>query len=192
MWTHKKFDIGYNGQHIVDVNLTSEVKVKLDATSKIKLSYEVALFAFRSCYRNDLLDNTNYTIFYDNILQILQLLNLWFWYLSSTLSGIFSSVWNVMLEYIWKHIFELCIFWGQAFYFANMPHLIWSFDIYFQVKWQPSTIMFADRFDKYLDPNFFQHRVSLFVFERGELCLISTQGELCLLIFFSLFKWNLF
>lgn len=27
LWTHKKFDIGYNGDRIVDVNLTSENKV---------------------------------------------------------------------------------------------------------------------------------------------------------------------
>ena len=27
LWTHKRFDIGYNGNRIVDVNLTSENKV---------------------------------------------------------------------------------------------------------------------------------------------------------------------
>ena len=41
IWTHKKFDIGYNGRQIVDVNLTSEVKVKLDAGVKIPFTYEV-------------------------------------------------------------------------------------------------------------------------------------------------------
>ena len=30
-----------------------------------------------------------------------------------------------------------------------------------QIHWKPSSIQFVDRFDKYLDPNFFQHRVSL-------------------------------
>jgi hypothetical protein len=69
IWTHKKLDIGYNGQQIVDVNLTSEAKVKLTTTGKISFSYEV--------------------------------------------------------------------------------------------NWRPSAVKFADRFDKYLDPNFFQHRVSL-------------------------------
>ena len=29
-----------------------------------------------------------------------------------------------------------------------------------QTKWHKSNIKFDDRFDKYLDPNFFQHRVS--------------------------------
>ena len=33
-----------------------------------------------------------------------------------------------------------------------------------QVKWQPSTVKFIDRFDKYLDPNFFQHRVCIWFF----------------------------
>lgn len=68
IWTHKKFDIGYNGNQIVDVNLTSENKVKLVQGARIPFSYEV--------------------------------------------------------------------------------------------NWKESNIKFEDRFDKYLDPNFFQHRVS--------------------------------
>ena len=42
IWTHKKFDIGYNGKQIVDVNLTSESKVKLEPNIKISFSYEVS------------------------------------------------------------------------------------------------------------------------------------------------------
>jgi len=68
IWTHKKFDIGYNGQHIVDVNLTSESKVELKINTNIEFSYEI--------------------------------------------------------------------------------------------NWKPSTIMYKDRFNKYLDPKFFEHRVS--------------------------------
>ena len=30
----------------------------------------------------------------------------------------------------------------------------------YEVNWKPSTISFNRRFDKYLDPSFFQHRVS--------------------------------
>lgn len=30
---------------------------------------------------------------------------------------------------------------------------------FFQVKWKKSDVKFEDRFDKYLDPSFFQHRV---------------------------------
>ena len=41
IWTHKKFDIGFNGGYIVDVNLTSETKVKLKPGVKIPFSYEV-------------------------------------------------------------------------------------------------------------------------------------------------------
>lgn len=70
IWTHKKFDIGYNGKQIVDVNLTSENKVKLKLNAKIPFTYEV--------------------------------------------------------------------------------------------NWKKSSVKFEDRFDKYLDPNFFQHRVSTF------------------------------
>jgi transmembrane 9 superfamily member 3 len=44
IWTHKKFDIGYNKKHIVDVNLTSEDKVKLQPKLKIPFTYEVTSF----------------------------------------------------------------------------------------------------------------------------------------------------
>jgi len=43
MWTHKKLDIGYNGDAIVDVNLTSEAKVKLEHGARISFTYEVHL-----------------------------------------------------------------------------------------------------------------------------------------------------
>lgn len=41
VWIYKKFDIGYNGKQIVDVNLISEVKKKLFLGVKILFSYEV-------------------------------------------------------------------------------------------------------------------------------------------------------
>jgi transmembrane 9 superfamily protein 3 len=41
IWTHKKFDIGFNGKQIVDVNLTSDNKVKLEIGAEIGFSYEV-------------------------------------------------------------------------------------------------------------------------------------------------------
>ncbi|XP_060535873.1 transmembrane 9 superfamily member 3 [Cylas formicarius] len=41
IWTHKKFEIGYNGKQIIDVNLTSEDKVLLRPTEKLSFTYEV-------------------------------------------------------------------------------------------------------------------------------------------------------
>lgn len=41
LWTHKKFEIGYNGDQIVDINLISEHKQKLELNSNITFSYEV-------------------------------------------------------------------------------------------------------------------------------------------------------
>lgn len=67
IYTHKKFNIGYNGKRIVDIDLTTEKKELLQPGAKIKFSYEV--------------------------------------------------------------------------------------------NWKQSGVKFEDRFDKYLDPNFFQHRV---------------------------------
>jgi len=42
LWTYKKLEIGYNGNRIVDVNLTSEGKVKLVPNTKIQMSYSVS------------------------------------------------------------------------------------------------------------------------------------------------------
>ncbi|KAM8710426.1 hypothetical protein ACLKA7_017099 [Drosophila subpalustris] len=39
--THKKFDIGYNGQQIVDITLTTEMREELKADAKINFTYEV-------------------------------------------------------------------------------------------------------------------------------------------------------
>jgi len=52
IWTHKKLDIGYNGKHIVDVNLTSESKVKLQPNIQLKFTYEVFVryFLCVQCY----------------------------------------------------------------------------------------------------------------------------------------------
>lgn len=41
IWTHKKFEISYNQDQIVDVSLTSESKTKLTPNSKISFTYEV-------------------------------------------------------------------------------------------------------------------------------------------------------
>ena len=46
VWTHKKLDIGFNGKQIVDVNLTSETKVKLEPNAKIPFTYEVHSLLF--------------------------------------------------------------------------------------------------------------------------------------------------
>ena len=41
MYSHKKFDIGYNQNRIVDVNMTTEGKVLLKTGMKVPFSYEV-------------------------------------------------------------------------------------------------------------------------------------------------------
>jgi len=58
MWTHKKFDIGYNGKYIVDVNLTSEVKVKLEQDKTIQFTYEVLASCFLYLLNTNLFKNT--------------------------------------------------------------------------------------------------------------------------------------
>lgn len=85
LFTHKKFDIGYNDKQIVDVNLTTNsVKVKLTPNAHITFTYEV--------------------------------------------------------------------------------------------NWKKSNVKFEDRFDKYLDPSFFQHRVNtiiiIFIYQLALLYII--------------------
>lgn len=96
LWTHKKFDIGYNGKHIVDVNLTSENRVKLENGVKIKFTYEV--------------------------------------------------------------------------------------------NWVPSTVKFEDRFDKYLDPNFFQHRIHWFSIFNSFMMVIFLVGLVSMILMRTLRK----
>lgn len=96
IWTHKKFEIGYNGKQIVDVNLTSEVKVKLEPKIKLVFTY--------------------------------------------------------------------------------------------QVKWIPSSIKFKDRFDKYLDPSFFQHRIHWFSIFNSFMMVIFLVGLVSMILMRTLRK----
>lgn len=41
IWTHKRLDIGYNGNQIVDVNMTTGKRVKLEEGMTISLTYQV-------------------------------------------------------------------------------------------------------------------------------------------------------
>lgn len=96
IWTHKKLDIGYNGKHIVDVNLTSESKKKLTLGAKIGFTYEV--------------------------------------------------------------------------------------------NWKKSTVKFEDRFDKYLDPNFFQHRIHWFSIFNSFMMVIFLVGLVSMILMRTLRK----
>ncbi|XP_071455609.1 transmembrane 9 superfamily member 3 [Hetaerina americana] len=96
IWTHKKFDIGFNGKQIVDVNLTSENKVKLTLDAKIPFTYEV--------------------------------------------------------------------------------------------NWKKSNVKFEDRFDKYLDPNFFQHRIHWFSIFNSFMMVIFLVGLVSMILMRTLRK----
>ncbi|ESO13128.1 hypothetical protein HELRODRAFT_184872 [Helobdella robusta] len=96
IYTHKNFQIGYNGNRIVEVNLTTEDKVKIDPAVDIKLHYEV--------------------------------------------------------------------------------------------KWVPSQIKFADRFDKYLEPNFFQHRIHWFSIFNSFMMVIFLVGLVSMILMRTLRK----
>jgi len=96
IWTHKKFEVGFNGNQIVDVNLTSEVKVKLQPRVKIPFTYEV--------------------------------------------------------------------------------------------HWRQSGVVFHDRFDKYLDPNFFQHRIHWFSIFNSFMMVIFLVGLVSMILMRTLRK----
>jgi len=96
IWTHKKFDIGYNGNRIVDVNLTSEGKVLLRPGDKLSFTYEI--------------------------------------------------------------------------------------------NWKPSTIQFVDRFDKYLDPGFFQHKIHWFSIFNSFMMVLFLVGLVSMILLRTLRK----
>lgn len=96
IWTHKKFDIGYNEDRIVDINLTSENKVPLKLNSKIPFTYEV--------------------------------------------------------------------------------------------NWKPSEVKFEHRFDKYLDPTFFQHRIHWFSIFNSFMMVIFLVGLVSMILMRTLRK----
>jgi len=96
LWTHKKFEIGFNDNQIVDVNLTSEGKVKLEMGQPVAFSYEVI--------------------------------------------------------------------------------------------WKPSKVNFDDRFDKYLDPNFFQHRIHWFSIFNSFMMVIFLVGLVTMILMRTLRK----
>ncbi|KAF7247425.1 Transmembrane 9 superfamily member 3 [Varanus komodoensis] len=96
LWTYKKLEIGYNGNRIVDVNLTSEGKVKLVPNTKIQMSYSV--------------------------------------------------------------------------------------------KWKRSDVKFEDRFDKYLDPSFFQHRIHWFSIFNSFMMVIFLVGLVSMILMRTLRK----
>jgi len=96
LWTHKRFDIGYNGNRIVDVNLTSENKVELKPNTKISFTYEV--------------------------------------------------------------------------------------------NWKPSSVPFEDRFNKYLDPTFFQHRIHWFSIFNSFMMVIFLVGLVFMILMRTLRK----
>ena len=96
LYTHKKFDIGFNGHHIIDVNMTSAGKVKLELGETVDFTYEV--------------------------------------------------------------------------------------------NWKPTSVRFEDRFDKYLDPNFFQHRIHWFSIFNSFMMVIFLVGLVTMILMRTLRK----
>lgn len=52
IFTHKKFEIGYNGNRIVDVKLSTENRQPLEPGAKIKFSYEITFHASNVDFRD--------------------------------------------------------------------------------------------------------------------------------------------
>lgn len=96
LYTHKKFEIGYNGHRIVDVNLVNEKKQLLKNGAEVTFTYEVV--------------------------------------------------------------------------------------------WRASEVKFEDRFDKYLDPNFFQHRIHWFSIFNSFMMVIFLVGLVSMILMRTLRK----
>ena len=96
LFTHRRLDIGYNGNRIVDVNMTNENKVKLELGASVPFTYEVT--------------------------------------------------------------------------------------------WKASNVKFHDRFDKYLDPSFFQHRIHWFSIFNSFMMVIFLVGLVSMILMRTLRK----
>ncbi|KAL7049215.1 hypothetical protein ACKWTF_003630 [Chironomus riparius] len=58
----------------------------------------------------------------------------------------------------------------------------------YEVNWRPSTVEFKDRFDKYLDPNFFQHRIHWFSIFNSFMMVIFLVGLVSMILVRTLRK----
>lgn len=63
-----------------------------------------------------------------------------------------------------------------------------NFILHSQVIWKPSTVEFEDRFDKYLDPNFFQHRIHWFSIFNSFMMVIFLVGLVSMILLRTLRK----
>ena len=57
-----------------------------------------------------------------------------------------------------------------------------------QVKWKPSVINFESRYDKYLDPGFFQHRIHWFSIFNSFMMVIFLVGLVSMILMRTLRK----
>lgn len=96
IWTHKKFEIGYNEDQVVEVNLTSENKVRIEKGKTLEFTYEV--------------------------------------------------------------------------------------------HWKKSDVLYSDRYDKYLDPGFFQHRIHWFSIFNSFMMVIFLVGLVSMILMRTLRK----
>ncbi|MGV7297656.1 transmembrane 9 family protein, partial [Mycobacterium kansasii] len=53
-------------------------------------------------------------------------------------------------------------------------HVCANISFTYEVNWRPTSTPFKDRFDKYLDPNFFQHRIHWFSIFNSFMMVISS------------------
>lgn len=58
----------------------------------------------------------------------------------------------------------------------------------YEVIWKKSSIKFEDRFDKYLDPNFFQHRIHWFSIFNSFMMVIFLIGLVSMILMRTLRK----
>ncbi|MBN3287678.1 TM9S3 protein, partial [Polyodon spathula] len=78
------------------------------------------------------------------------------------------------------------VVWPGAFGFACMlPRAALSSD---SVKWKKSDVKFEDRFDKYLDPSFFQHRIHWFSIFNSFMMVIFLVGLVSMILMRTLRK----
>ncbi|XP_015414766.1 PREDICTED: transmembrane 9 superfamily member 3 [Myotis davidii] len=76
-------------------------------------------------------------------------------------------------------------YWYQM-YIDDLP--IWGEYFVIKVKWKKSDVKFEDRFDKYLDPSFFQHRIHWFSIFNSFMMVIFLVGLVSMILMRTLRK----
>lgn len=91
---------------------------------------------------------------------------------------------KIDIAYNGKHIIEV----NLTNEHEQLLHVGAQLSFTYEVNWRPTNVAFKDRFDKYLDPNFFQHRIHWFSIFNSFMMVIFLVGLVSMILVRTLRK----